>query len=80
MDHDHLDDADDTAAAEPAAPAPEPEDSAREHQPSSRTEVADAAEQVEQLGQHRRSFDDAAGINLDRSQDSAGEPDDRPDE
>lgn len=79
MDQDHIDDAE-TAASAPETPAPEPEDSAREHQPSSRADVEDAAEQVEQLGQHRRSFDDTAGTNPDRSQDSAGDPDGRPDD
>lgn len=61
-------------------PDPAPEDTAEEHQPASAAEVQDAADEVEQLGQHRRSFDDAAGINPDRSQDSGGDPADRPDE
>ncbi len=55
-------------------------DSGREPQPASRESVERSARTAERLDRHSRSFDDAAGINPDRGQDSTQDPADRNDD
>ena len=50
------------------------DDSGRETQPADEGSVEESAETVERLDRQSRSFDDAAGINLDRRQDSTPDP------
>ncbi|MDQ2678635.1 MAG: hypothetical protein M3Y51_07815 [Actinomycetota bacterium] len=51
------------------------DDSGRETQPSGEDSVERSARTVERLERQSRSFDDAAGINPDRGQDSTPPPD-----
>ncbi len=55
-------------------------DSGREAQPANRESVERSARTAERLDRQSRSFDDAAGINPDRGQDSTPDPDDREDD
>ena len=71
--------AEDSPATEGDGPAPTSarggkDDSGRETQPASRDSVEQSAETAERLDRQSRSFDDAAGINPDRGQDSTSEP------
>ena len=70
----------DRPATEGDGPAPTstrggPGDSGRETQPASREAIEQSADTAERLDRQSRSFDDAAGINPDRRQDSTPDPD-----
>lgn len=49
-------------------------DSGRETQPADEESIEHSARTAERLDRQRRSFDDAAGINPDRSQGSGADP------
>ena len=53
------------------------DDSGRESQPVDAAAVRRSAATAERLDRQSRSFDDAAGINPDRGQDSTPEPGER---
>lgn len=60
-------------AADPDEPE-SPYDSGREEQPEGERDVQDSARTANRLHVHRRSFDDSAGINPDRSQTASRPP------
>ena len=65
---------DSSAPTEPGHDGRSRDDSGRETQPGSREAVEHSADTAERLDRQSRSFDDAAGINPDRGQDSTPEP------
>lgn len=71
--------ADDSPATEGDGPAPTSarggrDDSGRETQPANPEAIERSAKTAERLDRQSRSFDDAAGINPDRRQDSTPDP------